>query len=193
MLLRITKIIAIVMLMTSLAVAQGGVSTEIRFGSSLPTSAKFGSLFNKTGTNAGLYKCNASPCTVDGDWNLIDPKRFGVPFGSESIPSASQVLQRLPIPGGITWSIATNCTNTTFQAETAATAQTVISFQKCTGSGYTSCSEFGTCTVAAAGKTCTLSCSATSFTGGTDSVMIVAPASADATLSKLSGVLMGTR
>jgi len=48
---------------------QGGVSTPIRYGSSLPTGAAQGSLFNVSGT--GLYKCNASPCTTSANWTKL--------------------------------------------------------------------------------------------------------------------------
>lgn len=122
---------------------------------------------------------------------------FGVHIGYEGIPGASQVLTRVTVPGGITWSVGTNCAGSGFtsrlESEVAATGSVTISLQKCTGTGFTSCSQFGTAVFSASGKTAAFTCTATTFTGGTDSFLAVAPSSGDTTLSKLAGEVMGTR
>jgi hypothetical protein len=104
----------------------------------------------------------------------------------------NQVLTQLPLP--ITITIPAGCTNSRFEFSTAATASTTISLQKCTGAGFTSCTQFGTAVVSASGKVASFTCaSATSFTGGTDSIVITGPATADTTAASAGWAIYGTR
>ncbi|MGZ6426673.1 MAG: beta strand repeat-containing protein [Bdellovibrio sp.] len=104
----------------------------------------------------------------------------------------SQILTQHPFP--INVNIAANCTNSRFEFATAATASTTISLQKCTGSGFTTCTQFGTATVAAGAKVASFTCaSATSFVGGTDSLLIIGPGTADTTAATAGWAIYGTR
>lgn len=104
----------------------------------------------------------------------------------------SQVLTQFPFPINVT--IPANCTNSRFEFLTAATASTTISLQKCTGTGFTSCTQFGTATISASGKVASFTCaSATSFTAGTDSLVVLGPAIADATAATAGWAIYGTR
>ncbi|MGZ3804510.1 MAG: beta strand repeat-containing protein, partial [Pseudobdellovibrionaceae bacterium] len=104
----------------------------------------------------------------------------------------SQVLTQHPFPINVT--IPANCASSRFEFSVAATASTIISLQKCTGSGFTSCTQFGTAVVSAGGKVASFTCaSATSFVGGTDSLLITGPASADATAATAGWAIYGTR
>jgi hypothetical protein len=104
---------------------------------------------------------------------------------------ASQILVEHPMP--IAVSIPSGCTNSRFEFSVAASASTTISLQKCTGSGFTSCTQFGTAVIAAAGKVATFSCTATSFVAGTDSLVISGPSTADLTASNAGWAIYGTR
>lgn len=104
----------------------------------------------------------------------------------------AQVLTQLPLPINVT--VPAGCTNSRFEFVTAATASTTISLQKCTGAGFTSCTQFGTAVISAAGKVASFTCaSATSFTAGTDSILITGPATADTTAATAGWAIYGTR
>lgn len=88
--------------------------------------------------------------------------------------------------------IPTDCNGSDIQVGTAATdGSTVFSIQKCTGAGFTSCSQFGTFTFAIAGASATFSCTATSFTPG-QALTIVDPVQ-DSTLADMAGSILGFR
>lgn len=104
----------------------------------------------------------------------------------------SQILMQLPLPISIT--IPSGCTGSRFEFLTATTASTTVSLQKCTAAGFTSCTQFGTAVISAAGKVASFTCaSATSFTGGTDSLVITGPAVSDATAANAGWAIYGTR
>jgi hypothetical protein len=75
------KILFALLLLPILANAQGGTTTQIRHGSSLPTacSPTNGDVFFKTGTSPGLYDC---PTT--NTWRLIATASTGSPGGNNT-------------------------------------------------------------------------------------------------------------
>lgn len=118
---------------------------------------------------------------------MTQPVDVGVTYNSA--PTASLVIVRHPFPFAVT--IPADCTHSRLIAETAATAETVFSLQKCTAVG--ACTEFGTATFTAAGTSATFSCStATSFAEG-NFIKVIAPASPDASLALIGGAIYGTR
>jgi hypothetical protein len=104
----------------------------------------------------------------------------------------SQILTEHPFPINVT--IPAGCTKSRFEFATSATGSTIISLMKCTGSGFTSCTQFGTATISASGTVASFTCaSATSFVGGTDSLVISGPSTADATAATAGWAIYGTR
>jgi hypothetical protein len=67
----------------TLALAQGGESTYIRYSSSLPSPAKqWSAVVLTTGALPGLYICQANPCTVSAQWQFSSGTITGVTAGS---------------------------------------------------------------------------------------------------------------
>ncbi|WP_413612346.1 beta strand repeat-containing protein [Bdellovibrio sp. HCB-110] len=139
---------------------------------------------------AGLDASTISTGTINAARLPAQPFVIGGTF--VGVLANSQVLTQFPFPINVT--IPAGCTNSRFEFSTAATASTTISLQKCTGAGFTSCTQFGTAVVSASGKVASFTCaSATSFTAGTDSLVVLGPATADATAATAGWAIYGTR
>lgn len=154
-----------------------------------------GSAITLTTTGAsGVATLSSGTLNIPNYTYTLPAQPWGIHVEKDAGATASEVMAREPIPAAITtWTVATNCVNSRIEAETAATASTTFILQKCTGAGFTSCTQFGSFNFASAAKVATFTCTASTFTGGTDSFRVVAPSSADTTLANMSGDVMGTR
>jgi hypothetical protein len=185
------------------------VSGNVGIGTTTPTAA--------LQLKAGAAAAGGAPLKLTAGTNLTAPEAGAIEFDgtslyfTDSTPTrralnpiyviggtfvgtlaTSQVLTQHPFPVAVT--IPAGCTNSRFEFATAATAGTTMSLKKCTGAGFTTCTEFGTAVVAASGTVAAFTCAAsTSFTAGTDSLLITAPVSADATAATAGWAIYGTR
>lgn len=135
--------------------------------------------FNQTGVATG------DMLRWDGtDWVNEQPTYDIIMYKTSGVPTSSEVLLEFALTRDVI--IPASMTNSYFQADVAATAQTDIDVQKNSVSA-------GTIRFAAAGTVATfIAASPITLTSG-DLLTLVAPASADATLAKISGVVAATR
>lgn len=105
---------------------------------------------------------------------------------------SSQILMQFPFPINVI--IPAGCANSRFEVATATTSSVIVTLEKCTGAGFSSCTQIGTATISASGKVASFNCaSATSFVAGADSLVIKGPAAADTTAGNAGWSIYGTR
>jgi hypothetical protein len=101
----------------------------------------------------------------------------------DAVPTGSEVIIYHSFPATATYTLAASAANSRCTARTAATAQTDFDLQK---DGV----SIGTIRFAASGTVASyVSVSSTTFTGGTNDIRVVAPASPDVTIAGLSFAL----
>lgn len=84
---RLLRYLMLVLLLSSFALGQGGQSTPVRNGASLPSGASQWSVFNLTSGLVGLYVCTNSPtCTSASQWSFIGPS---VGMGGRQVTSGT--------------------------------------------------------------------------------------------------------
>ena len=184
--------------------ALGGTAITSNTGGALvganTASAYSGDLVNLQNNSVSKFKVDGSgnvnfAGTLTGNGSgltALPPQPYVVGGTIVGTFANSQILLQHPFPVNVT--IPAGCTNSRFELATAATASTTISLQVCTGSGFTSCTQFGTATITAGNKVATFSCaSLQAFSAGSSSLLMTGPATADATAGTAGWAIYGTR